>query len=286
MTLFQDYENKTGLSVFDPQNMTILREFVNREVIQNMSLLVQHFLENPESLNGSEWSWDEVMNIAGGYDYEEAATDMINDWAIDELCDFLFDYGPVTVPEPILDHVIGLIEKYWTEEQVRAHIYEILDATAQDSVYKEGEISEPGFFDKLRNYLKYTFPEDHSVIEFLDWKMIGQESQDICDLEKALRKLALDVIRAAENVEEICQDYYVELENYRYEALEFWSVTGWFARKLEEKGESVGELSNLGIWGRRTSGQAILLDTVVAEIALEMEILTGQKNDWSKSGIV
>ena len=36
------------------------------------------------------------------------------------------------------------------------------------------------------------------------------------------------------------------------------------------------------VWGRGSTGQAILLDWVVAQIAIEMEILEGQANDWSK----
>ena len=67
-------------------------------------------------------------------------------------------------------------------------------------------------------------------------------------------------------------------EDYSHEALEFWAVSRWFAEKLAEKGEAVGELFGLNIWGRATSGQAILLDSVIEEIGRDMEILEGQAN--------
>jgi DNA repair exonuclease SbcCD ATPase subunit len=65
------------------------------------------------------------------------------------------------------------------------------------------------------------------------------------------------------------------------EALEHWIVTRWLADKLADKGEITGELFDFHIWGRQTSGQAIALDTVIAEIAAEMGILMGQTCEWS-----
>lgn len=51
------------------------------------------------------------------------------------------------------------------------------------------------------------------------------------------------------------------------EALEHWIVSRWFAEKLQQQGEMVGEICGLWIWGRRTSGQAISMDYVVRQIA-------------------
>ena len=69
---------------------------------------------------------------------------------------------------------------------------------------------------------------------------------------------------------------------YTVEALEHWAVTGWAAEKLREKGEMVGELFDLTIWGRTCTGQAIHLDCVWGQIAASMGILAGQAHDWSK----
>lgn len=57
------------------------------------------------------------------------------------------------------------------------------------------------------------------------------------------------------------------------EAYEHWIVSGWLASRLKEKGEMVGEIFNLTIWGRTTTGQAILLDSVIQEIAEESRSL-------------
>jgi len=72
-----------------------------------------------------------------------------------------------------------------------------------------------------------------------------------------------------------------EQDNPR-DALEHWIVSESLGLKLGQRGETVRELFDFTIWGRTTSGQSISIDSVIVEIALEMEILTGQKYDWSK----
>ena len=50
------------------------------------------------------------------------------------------------------------------------------------------------------------------------------------------------------------------------EALEHWIVEDWFAHDLNKRGEMVGEVLGMTVWGRTTSGQAISLDYVVQDI--------------------
>ena len=76
----------------------------------------------------------------------------------------------------------------------------------------------------------------------------------------------------------------VEQNNLDYDYLEpyeYWIVTDWFADKLESKGQMIlKDFYGLTIWGRCTTGQAILLDHVIGQIAEDMEILEGMKNEW------
>ena len=50
------------------------------------------------------------------------------------------------------------------------------------------------------------------------------------------------------------------------EALEHWCVSAWLGERLKEEGEMVIDFLGLTIWGRTTSGQAIMLDSVVEDI--------------------
>jgi len=78
---------------------------------------------------------------------------------------------------------------------------------------------------------------------------------------------------------------YVDNELFDFttrDALEHWIVSESLGLKLGQRGEIVRKFFDFTIWGRTTSGQSISIDSVIVEIALEMEILTGQKYDWSK----
>lgn len=54
------------------------------------------------------------------------------------------------------------------------------------------------------------------------------------------------------------------------EILEYWAVDNWLARQLKERGEVVIGIGCTEIWGRCCSGQAILLDSVIEDIAKEL----------------
>jgi len=64
------------------------------------------------------------------------------------------------------------------------------------------------------------------------------------------------------------------------EVFEWWLVSDWFAQKLDQEGECVLEEFGCSWWGRQCTGQAIKMDHVIGQIAEEMEILEGQKNEW------
>ena len=53
------------------------------------------------------------------------------------------------------------------------------------------------------------------------------------------------------------------------EIYEYWAVSEWLADKLEERGEVIFEMLDFIVWGRQSSGQAILLDSVIQKIAQE-----------------
>lgn len=51
---------------------------------------------------------------------------------------------------------------------------------------------------------------------------------------------------------------------------EYWAVSDQLARRLQERGEAVVDVGLLHVWGRCTTGQAILLDSVIVDIAREL----------------
>lgn len=51
------------------------------------------------------------------------------------------------------------------------------------------------------------------------------------------------------------------------EVFEWWLVTPWIAQRLQERGQIIIEEFGCYWWGRQTTGQAICLDEVIAQIA-------------------
>lgn len=77
----------------------------------------------------------------------------------------------------------------------------------------------------------------------------GLDLDDIDDLKQVMGELGLDQCDAEREV------------------FEHWIVTDWLGRQLEAQGECVErDFYGLTIWGRCTTGQAILLDDVICRI--------------------
>lgn len=199
MTSVREYQEQTGQSVFSSQNQNILRKFVEREVVQNISMLVQHLLEHPDCFSGSDYHWDDLLDLGRTVDWEEAAIDALDDWTSEDCRTWIDDY--------------------------------------------EEEIEQAS--------------------------------------ERELKDIILRHLKEDEGLQDFVEEEGVDIDPYEREALEFWIVSDFLQRKLGEKGEATTDnLFGLTVWGRTTSGQAILLDSVIAEIALDMEILVGQRNEW------
>jgi hypothetical protein len=115
-----------------------------------------------------------------------------------------------------------------------------------------------------------------SIREAMEWLL--DYNTDMPGYGNAKNQLKVFLADDEDAMEEFVYDYNIEVE--QTEALEHWIVSEWFAKKLKEKGEIVGEFLGMTIWGRACTGQAILLDGVIEEIASDMEILEGQKNEW------
>jgi hypothetical protein len=174
---------------------------------------------------------------------------------------------------------------------VGREIYCNVNSLVEYCLNKSHEDSDsPVQFDELENY--YTYPEwsvkllgetlsfdggtEEDKETFLEeFDRLEEESQELLDKEEiseATHERNLELIQEA-------KDEFNELEQEPQEVYEWWLVTSWLARKLKEQGECV--IESEGIWGRRTSGQAIKMDYVITRICADLGILEGQENEWS-----
>lgn len=151
-------------------------------------------------------------------------------------------------------------------------------------------------YDSMKYFNNAPFNYEDIVNEYVD------NSDAIEELEQRISELEdeRDTIELNTEDEEDEETYKYELERIEreldqledekdsliyeqeepQEVCEWWRVDSWLCEKLEEKGEVV--IPHMNLWGRGTTGQAILLDDVISRICEDLEILEGQKNDWSK----
>jgi len=117
----------------------------------------------------------------------------------------------------------------------------------------------------------------------VDWRSAVMDHSDYLSEKDGVILLALgegceeDETEEFTSWEEAADELGIAIEDAEREVFEHWIVTSWFAKRLEEKGETVGELFDFCIWGRCTTGQAISMDPVISEIASDMKLLEGQR---------
>jgi hypothetical protein len=109
---------------------------------------------------------------------------------------------------------------------------------------------------------------DESEKQELGEKLVKREIIECISLtiDRAFKKDTDEILEALESCENFKED--PESENYP-EIFEYWSVTDWLGEKLKQKGEIVFKYLDFTVWGRQCTGQAIFLDSVIQEIAIE-----------------
>ena len=106
---------------------------------------------------------------------------------------------------------------------------------------------------------RFGYASDTEDIDLEDWLTPDKDSE--------LREAIIKLITSDDEYREIGQEY--DIEPYQHECFEHWIVDSWFAARLREHGQIVFDFCDFTIWGRCTTGQAILLDYVVQQIAKE-----------------
>jgi len=161
---------------------------------------------------------------------------------------------------------------------VNDNVFANVSALADFALTKSHEDGNAPFsIDDIENY-SANFPCYQG--EFADFDRGTEEERD-----RGIKRLELLEVKAEDR--EKLQEEINELKNLEpepAEIYEWWIVSGWLCDELSKRGECV--VKGYNIWGRQCTGQTILLDNVISDIALDMEILSGQKNDWLIKNLV
>ena len=156
---------------------------------------------------------------------------------------------------------------------------------------KMDDSDSPVNLDELENY--YTYPEWSKKVvgenlffeggteddkeKFLEeFDRLIEESQQLLDDEEISEATHEANVK---QIEEAKEEFEL-LETEPQEVYEWWAISSYLYEKLKNRGEVVCDAGSCYVWGRTTTGQAILLDGIISRICAEMEILEGQAYEW------
>ncbi len=229
------------------------RRLVEEHVIQNVNELVAALGQS--SGNEIEEYREELYNLAGSYDFEEAAYQFI-----------MHDADRADL-ERIVDQYA------WWDETLAKIGY---DQEALDKAYAEldklGDAASHAWIDNedpaLEDDLKRAQYELAEQLDALPTDLDAWVDANPAKMQE-LREAVQHVIDQESGANEwVCSEF--NLEPDFQETFEFWLVTDYLARLLKDKGAVVEEVLGLTVWGRGCSGQAICMDAITQDIAFEI----------------
>jgi hypothetical protein len=125
-------------------------------------MLVEHFLRNPEALNGSDYDWEELVDLSKCIDWEEAAMDALDGFTADDCREWFDDYeddledaDAKTMREIIFQHLKDdedlqdFVEKNvddLADYEMEVLEYWIVDERFREKLAEKGEATMEEFF--------------------------------------------------------------------------------------------------------------------------------------------
>ncbi len=249
------------------KNQTIMEKFVDREIFGDISSLMERIIK------------DERKEISIERDILGSITTLMEDFIKSGRKDGSAERG-------ILERTGALMESIKGGKNC-----EICDEI--ENLYKCSidipDIKNLTIHEKIRSCRNY-------VLEAERERIIKEVKEKIRELkgEENFSELMLENEEISEETnkenqahidERIAEleSYLTSIESARGEPQkisEWMHVSSWLHDRLREKGEPVWNDGRVYVWGRTSTGDAVLFDDVISEICSDMEILEGQKNEW------
>lgn len=173
------------------------------------------------------------------------------------------------------------IKSRFINQHVHANVNSLVEYVISRSY--EGDDKIPFTFEDVENF--YTLPEFNGKHAKFEGGTDEDRNEEVERLESLLNDSVMTDEHTEGNDEETEEkiqeeiDELNDLESESQEVFEWWMVSNFLAEKLNELGHPT--LTDENIWGRCTTGQAILLDYSITQICANMGILDGQESSWA-----
>lgn len=132
----------------------------------------------------------------------------------------------------------------------------------EEALRGEGWKLEPVDSDDLPAFVKIRLSAERNPGEFVVFRGSDEWAKD-----DEVDGYMVTGFTREEAARDACE--HLEIEPYQWEVFEHWIVSGWLGDELTKRGERVGPLGNLTVWGRTTTGQGIAQDSVIRQIAAD-----------------
>ena len=292
----------------ESKRQELASRLVQREVfycvsslVGTLSTLVQNVPYEVQRSEGISWEED-ILPLMESTNYEEAVCSYVDEADADELealiendgywSDFLDEKvypklgRPPKVPAWVPDKVcvechtaIQSDSKDWADYNAYHNTSDERTAEVEESVkeFDGREYCGEQYDDEFGTHrcdccgtwlagARYTYekPDDMEEQSIDDWLKADS------DRSKDFRALVFDFLSENSDMQELCDKYSIDTDDYHDETYEFWLVSDWLAAKLKARGYVTGELCGLTIYARGCTGQSMCLDHNMQEIALEL----------------
>ena len=158
------------------------------------------------------------------------------------------------------DDILPLLESTNYEEAVRAWV---TDSSGTDVQSLESAIEIDNYWGEFLE--EVIIPKLGQLGDDLDDWLDADPERD-----EKFRELVFERLYKNSDMEELCRELQIDTDDFRDEVYEHYIISGWLAARLRERGETIGELCGLTIWGRGCTGMSISLDRVMQSIACDL----------------
>lgn len=171
---------------------------------------------------------------------------------------------------------------------VGQHVYCNVGSLCEYALSKCFEDNNAPFsVDDIENY--YSYPEYNGQYASFEGGNDEQRQEEIARLRELFDEIEGETPQPGKEQDQqdklsAIENEIKELENLEsepQEILEWWAISDYLFDRLKELGYCVVDAGSCYVWGRTTTGQAILLDGCISRICANMEILEGQTNSWA-----
>ena len=302
--------NMNGMN-FESKRQELAGRLVEREVyycvsslVSTLSNLAQECLPSVLRNEGLDWE-DDILPLLESINYEEAVRAWVIDssgtdvQSLESAVEIDGDWDDFLEEKvwPVLGRPVKKPDAFASKVCVECHselqgcafedieperdeeVRDSVEAFGDDLVYCGAEFDEEfgtETCDCCKSRLagaRYTYQAvDDMVTQDLDEWLDEDE-----DRNEKFRELVFEQLESTSSMEELCREFQVDIDDFRDEVYEHWVVDTHLANMLKSRGEVVGELCGLTIWGRSCTGMSISLDGVIQRCAIEI-----WKEEWDE----